>query len=84
MSHISSSSIWPQDLISDLIARAERGEEARAELASHREAQLFQWSIKNHKRRYGTGQNTFTRVEGNAIVLRRKPEVKVNGEEGRP
>lgn len=79
MPHVSPS-IWPQDLIRDLIARASRGEEAVAELGSKREAMLFRWSVKNFKKNHGVGQDIFARVEGNKLVLRRKPEVKVKEE----
>lgn len=75
----SPSSIWPQDLIQDLISRASRGEEALAELQSPREAILFQFAIKNFKKNHSVGSDIFTRREGNHVILRRKPSVRVNG-----
>jgi hypothetical protein len=69
--------IWPQDLMQDLLDKASRGEEAAAELSSKREATLFQWAVKNYKKNHRVGQDVFTKVEGNSVVLRRKPGVKV-------
>lgn len=73
----SSSSIWPQALIQDLIEKAQRGETSIAELASPYEAKLFQYAVKNFKKNHRTGFDVFTRIEGNSLVLLRKPEVKV-------
>lgn len=69
--------VWPIEKIKELIEKAEETGYHEAELSSAKEATLFRFAVKNYKKRYGVGENLTTNIEGNTVIVRLRPEVKI-------
>jgi hypothetical protein len=66
------SKIWPHEMIRELLALAEAGGEARAELETRREAERFRFAIYSFRRQNNIGNSLSVTIDGNTVVVARK------------
>jgi hypothetical protein len=74
---VSAPPIWEPATIRELLAIAATSAEARAVLATPEEAELFRFAIYNFRRTQGIGNDMTITLEGNAVVVRKRPEPSV-------
>ena len=70
--------VWPHATMRELLAQANATGEARATLASAREAELFRFAIYSYRRKHASEYCTLAiTLDGNNVVATRREEPSV-------